>query len=71
MDTDILIHLEKIEGQVNRLVADAESEKNTRKERNADIDRRLLILEKDKIKKDLVIWGMLLIGGVAGSVIQF
>ncbi len=66
----------QIKEQLNRLVSDAESEKITRKERNREVDARIdkvsgrvHVLEDDKIKKDLLIWGMLLIGGVLGSLI--
>lgn len=38
---DILITLTRLEGQVNRIVSDAESEKEFRKERNNNIDRQL------------------------------
>lgn len=53
---DIYVKLQHIEDQIGRLVSDAESEKHTRKERNSDIDKRLLVLEKDKIKKDYLFW---------------
>lgn len=52
---DILVELEKIKGQLDRLVADAESEKDTRKRRNESIDKRIKDLEDDKIKRDTTI----------------
>lgn len=52
---DILVELEKIKGQLDRLVADAESEKDTRKRRNENIDKRIKDLEDDKIKRDTTI----------------
>lgn len=39
--SDILITLTRLEGQVNRIVSDAESEKEFRKERNNNIDRMI------------------------------
>lgn len=52
---DILVELEKIKSQLDRLVSDAESEKDTRKERNKLIDKRIKDLEDDKIKRDTTI----------------
>lgn len=41
----ILGELIQIRGQVNRLVSDAESEKEVRRDRNKEIDRRILAIE--------------------------
>ncbi len=66
---DIYVKLQHIEDQIGRLISDAESEKEVRKDRNAIIDRRLKILEDDKIKKDIIVWLFFFVGSAAGSVI--
>jgi flagellar motor component MotA len=43
---DIRERLIRMEAQINRLVSDAESEKNVRRDRNKDIDKRLSEIEK-------------------------
>lgn len=43
---DILHKLDTLQIQVNRLVSDAESEKNVRRDRNKEIDRRLTEVER-------------------------
>jgi type II secretory pathway component HofQ len=53
---EILKSLTRLEFQVNRLLSDYESEKETRKRRNDDIDRRLAALERWQAK-----WGGALI----------
>lgn len=53
---EILIKLERIEAQQNRLISDYESEKELRKERTKDIYKRILDLEKWQAK-----WGGALI----------
>jgi hypothetical protein len=44
---EALIRLAEIKGQVDRIVSDAESEKNFRKERNNNIDRQLETVRGD------------------------
>lgn len=61
---EIFLQLEKITGQLARLVSDAESEKETRRDRNKEIDRRLAELEKWQAK-----WGGALIAlGVIATI---
>lgn len=61
---EIFIQLETIKGQLNRLVSDAESEKQVRRRRNEEIDRRLAEIEKWQAK-----WGGALIAlGVIATV---
>lgn len=48
---EILLKLERMEFQIGRLVSDAESEKEFRKERNIEVERRLR--EIDKWKSEL------------------
>jgi len=71
----ILIQLESIRVQLNRLVADAESEKDLRKERNRIIDNRLKELEDDKLKRDTTLgnikWLWLAIGAGVTMVIKY
>lgn len=71
----ILIQLESIRVQLNRLVADAESEKDLRKERNRVIDNRLKELEDDKLKRDTTLgnikWLWLAIGAGVTMVIKY
>lgn len=43
---DIRERLIRMEAQINRLVSDAESEKNVRRDRNKDIDKRIAEIEK-------------------------
>lgn len=43
---EILQQLEALKFQVGRLVSDAESEKEVRRDRNKDIDKRLSDIEK-------------------------
>lgn len=45
--SEILIQLAEIKGQVDRLVSDAESEKEFRKERNNNLDRQLESLRSE------------------------
>lgn len=45
--SDILITLTRLESQVNRIVSDAESEKEFRKERNNNLDRQLESLRSE------------------------
>jgi len=53
-----------MESQINRLVADAESEKGVRRDRNKEIDRRLSEIEKWQAK-----WGGALIAlGVIATI---
>lgn len=52
---DVWIKLEKIEFQIGRLVSDAESEKDVRRDRNNEIDRRISVLEVDKIVRDTTV----------------
>ena len=49
--TEIFLKLERLEFQIGRLVSDAESEKEFRKERNIEVERRLR--EIDKWKSEL------------------
>lgn len=44
---EILVALARLEGQVNRLVSDAESEKEFRKERNNNIDREIAGIKEE------------------------
>lgn len=46
--SQILMKLQKLELQINRLVSDAESEKEFRKQRNREIEERLRKLEEWK-----------------------
>ncbi len=63
---EIFLKLERIELQVGRLVADAESEKEVRRDRNKEIDRRLASLEKWQAQ-----WGGALIAlGVIATIIS-
>ncbi len=73
---DVIIHLTKIEGQINRLASDWESEKRTRKERNNAVDyrldaynARLHILEIDKVKRDTTINLIIWMTGISGTAI--
>ncbi len=75
-EAKILIELQKLNDQIGRIVSDIESEKRTRKERNKEFDQiidkisgRVHILEDDKIKKDLMVWIMLILGTGLGSLI--
>jgi flagellar motor component MotA len=45
-EEEIRERLIRMEQQINRLVSDAESEKDVRRERNKDIDKRLSDIEK-------------------------
>lgn len=47
---EIFLKLERIEFQVGRLISNAESEKEFRKERNKEIERRLVALENWQAK---------------------
>ena len=49
--TELFLKLERLEFQIGRLVSDAESEKEFRKERNIEVERRLR--EIDKWKSEL------------------
>lgn len=61
---DIRARLIRMEGQINRMVSDAESEKDVRRDRNKEIDRRLSEIEKWQAK-----WGGALIAlGVIATV---
>lgn len=46
--TEILMKLQNLEFQVGRLVSDAESEKEFRKQRNMEIEKRLREIEQWK-----------------------
>lgn len=55
-----------MEQQINRLVADAESEKEVRRDRNREIDRRLVEIEKWQAK-----WGGALIAlGIIATLVS-
>ncbi len=68
--TEILIKLERMELQIFRLVSDAESEKEFRKQRNIEIEKRIRDLEqwKSEIHGKIIasvaiiglIWGVLI-----------
>lgn len=63
---EIFLKLERIELQVGRLVSDAESEKELRKDRNKETDRRLSEIEKWQAK-----WGGALIAlGIIATIIS-
>lgn len=53
----LLMETERLKQQITRLTADAESEKETRKRRNTDIDSRLKLVEdwKNNLQGRLVI----------------
>lgn len=61
-EQEILLQLARMEQQINRLVSDAESEKDVRRDRNKEIDRRLAELEKWQAQ-----WGgaLIALGAVA------
>lgn len=64
--TEVLIELGNIKTQLNRLIADAESEKEVRRDRNKEIDRRLAELEKWQAK-----WGGALIAlGIVATIVS-
>ncbi len=63
--SEILMKLQKLELQIDRLVSDAESEKEVRKRRTADTEQRL---------KDLELWkselnGKLVVIGIVGTIL--
>lgn len=64
----ILLALEKLKFQYELLVADAESEKETRRRRNTKIDDRLDALEIDKIKRDTTIKNFIILAGAIGTI---
>lgn len=64
----ILLALEKLKFQYELLVADAESEKETRRSRNTKIDTRLDALEIDKIKRDTTIKNFIILAGAIGTI---
>lgn len=66
---DIFIELEKIKLQLGRLVSDAESEKELRKERNKNIELRIKALETDKIQRDTTIKNVKILWGVVWTLI--
>lgn len=67
--TEILMKLQNLEFQVGRLVSDAESEKEFRKQRNMEVEKRLRELEhwKSEINGKIVVIGI--IGTVLASII--
>lgn len=65
----ILLALEKLKFQYELLVADAESEKETRRRRNTKIDNRLDALEIDKIKRDTTIKNIAILFGIVGTIV--
>lgn len=67
--SQILMKLQKLELQINRLVSDAESEKEFRKQRNREIEERLRKLEewKSELTGKLVVIGIL--GTILASII--
>lgn len=66
---EILMKLQGLEFQVGRLVSDAESEKEFRKQRNREIEDRLRDLEqwKSELNGKLVVIGIL--GTILASII--
>lgn len=58
---EILMKLQAMEFQINRLVSDAESEKEFRKQRNREIEERLRKIEewKSELTGKLVVIGIL------------
>lgn len=65
---DILIKLAEIQVQLNRIIADYESEKDTRRARNRDVDKEIsdlklaqIKIEKRQDKQDYLIWAVGLI----------
>ncbi len=68
--SEILLKLQELQWQVGRLVSDAESEKEFRKQRNAEIEKRIRELEqwKSEIHGKIIasvaiiglIWGVLI-----------
>lgn len=67
--TEILMKLQNLEFQVGRLVSDAESEKEFRKQRNMEVEKRLRELEhwKSEINGKIVVIGI--IGTILASII--
>lgn len=62
---EILMKLQAMELQIGRLVSDAESEKEFRKQRNIEIEERLRKIEEWKSE----LTGKLVIIGVLGTVL--
>lgn len=77
----ILLALQEINSRLKRIEADMESEKDTRRQRNRDIDEliralteRVITVEKRQDKHDYFIWAVglacIFIGGVLGWVLK-
>lgn len=66
---DILITLERLSMQINRLVSDAESEKEFRKQRNIEVERRLRKLETWQSEMQGKIIAIVGVGGLIWTII--
>jgi len=67
---EILLKLQELQFQVGRLVSDAESEKEFRKQRNMEIENRMRVLEQWKSEiHGRIIATVSIIGLIWGAVI--
>lgn len=65
---DLILGVQHLKDQLNRIVSDIESEKEVRRERNTGIDKRLHDLEVDKIVRDTTIKNVGILWGVIGTI---